>query len=43
LGLRRTGKSSVIRIAIEELGYPYIYLDLRKYEEKVYINYKEFV
>lgn len=34
LGLRRTGKSSLIRISLEELGYPYIYVDLRKFRRK---------
>ncbi|MEM0374129.1 MAG: ATP-binding protein [Sulfolobaceae archaeon] len=43
LGLRRTGKSSIIRIALNELNYPYIYLDLRKFEERSYINYKDFI
>lgn len=41
LGLRRTGKSSVIMIAVSELKLPYIYIDLRKFEEKVYISYKD--
>ncbi|WP_238842107.1 ATP-binding protein [Sulfolobus sp. E11-6] len=35
LGLRRTGKSSLIKIGINELNLPYIYLDLRKFEEKI--------
>lgn len=43
LGLRRTGKSSLIRISLEELGHPYIYVDLRKFEEKIYANYKDFI
>ncbi|BDC17938.1 ATP-binding protein [Acidianus sp. HS-5] len=43
LGLRRTGKSPLIRISLEELGYPYVYIDLRKFEEKTYINYKDFI
>ncbi|WP_243680282.1 ATP-binding protein [Vulcanisaeta souniana] len=28
-GLRRTGKTSLMRIALNEVGYPYIYLDVR--------------
>lgn len=40
LGLRRTGKSSVIRIALSELDLPYVYVDLRKFEEKGYISYR---
>jgi len=33
LGFRRTGKSSVIRKALNELSLPYIYIDLRKFKE----------
>jgi AAA+ ATPase superfamily predicted ATPase len=43
LGLRRTGKSSLIHIALNELNLPYIYIDLRKVEEKGYISYKDLV
>lgn len=43
LGLRRTGKSSLIRVALKETNYPYIYVDLRKFEERPYISYKDFV
>ena len=28
-GLRRTGKSSLMRVALNEAGYPYVYLDVR--------------
>ncbi len=28
-GLRRTGKTSLMRVALNEVGYPYIYLDVR--------------
>ncbi|NON63150.1 ATP-binding protein [Acidianus sp. RZ1] len=41
LGLRRTGKFSLINVALNELGIPYIYIDLRKYEEKSYVTYKD--
>lgn len=43
LGLRRTGKSSIIKISIKELNLPNIYIDLRKFEEKYYISYKDFL
>ncbi|NAY89192.1 MAG: AAA family ATPase [Desulfurococcales archaeon] len=43
LGFRRTGKSSVIRIALNELNFPYIYIDLRKFEEKGYASYKDLI
>ncbi|AFZ70726.1 putative ATPase (AAA+ superfamily) [Caldisphaera lagunensis DSM 15908] len=42
LGLRRTGKSSLIRISLNELNLPYIYLDLRMFEQNNYLSYKEF-
>ncbi|MEW9491631.1 MAG: ATP-binding protein [Candidatus Aramenus sulfurataquae] len=43
LGLRRTGKSSVLRIALNELGVPSVYVDLRKFEDRAYIPYKDFL
>jgi len=43
LGLRRTGKSSVIMISLNELGLPYIYVDLRKFEEKGFASYRDLV
>lgn len=43
LGLRRTGKSSLIKISLNELKHPYLYVDLRKFEEKAYVNYKDFI
>jgi len=43
LGLRRTGKSSLIKVALKEMNHPYIYVDLRKFEERVYISYKDLV
>nr|WP_281360028.1 ATP-binding protein [Metallosphaera tengchongensis] len=42
-GLRRTGKSSVVMISIGELKFPYIYIDLRRFEEKSYFSYKDFL
>ncbi|AHC52075.1 ATPase [Sulfolobus acidocaldarius SUSAZ] len=41
LGLRRTGKSSIIKIALNELDSPSIYIDLRKFEVMAYISYKD--
>ncbi|MGB9730371.1 MAG: AAA family ATPase [Thermoprotei archaeon] len=43
LGLRRTGKSSLIKIALNELRLSSIYIDLRKFEEKSYITSKDFL
>ncbi|MEM0053538.1 MAG: ATP-binding protein [Nitrososphaeria archaeon] len=43
VGLRRTGKSSLIRICLNELNLPSIYIDLRKFEDKGYITYKDFI
>ncbi|ARM76679.1 AAA family ATPase [Acidianus manzaensis] len=47
LGLRRTGKSSLIKISTKELehekGTITIYIDLRKFEEKNYFSYREFL
>ncbi|MFP3319678.1 MAG: ATP-binding protein, partial [Acidilobus sp.] len=43
LGLRRTGKSSVIMLSLNELGLPYIYVDLRKFEEKGFASYRDLV
>lgn len=36
LGIRRIGKTSVLRVALNELGAPYVYLDLRALEEEGY-------
>ncbi|WP_232085480.1 hypothetical protein [Conexivisphaera calida] len=43
LGLRRTGKSSPIQIALNELGLPYIYLDMREFEGSPYLRYRDFL
>ncbi|MGB9727358.1 MAG: AAA family ATPase [Nitrososphaeria archaeon] len=43
LGLRRTGKSSLIKICLNELNLPSIYIDLRKFEAKGYITYRDFI
>lgn len=33
LGIRRIGKTSVLKVALNELGAPYVYLDLRSLED----------
>ncbi len=43
LGLRRTGKSSLVKIALNELNLPYIYIDLRKFEEIPNLTYRDLV
>ncbi|WP_338602627.1 ATP-binding protein [Sulfolobus tengchongensis] len=47
LGLRRTGKSSLIKIATNELNKEkdalILYIDLRKFEEKNYVSYRDFL
>lgn len=42
VGIRRSGKTSLLRVALSECGYPYIYMDLRfsrapTYRDFVYI------
>jgi AAA+ ATPase superfamily predicted ATPase len=36
LGIRRIGKTSVLKVALNELEVPYVYLDLRILEEEGY-------
>ena len=36
LGVRRIGKTSLLKVALKEAGQPYIYLDLRILEEEGY-------
>ncbi len=43
LGFRRVGKSSLILVTLKELGLPSIYIDLRKFEERQYLSYRDFV
>jgi AAA+ ATPase superfamily predicted ATPase len=43
LGFRRVGKSSLILVALRELGLSSIYIDLRKFEERQYLSYRDFV
>ncbi|WP_243681235.1 ATP-binding protein [Vulcanisaeta souniana] len=37
------GKSSLILVAIREMGLPSIYIDLRKFEERQYLSYRDFI
>ncbi|MGC9227002.1 ATP-binding protein [Caldivirga sp.] len=41
LGIRRSGKSSLIKVLMKEEDAVWIYLDLRKYEGKLYLNYRD--
>ncbi len=40
LGLRRSGKSSVILVAASELSHPVVYIDARKFEAEPYLTFK---
>lgn len=41
LGTRRTGKTSLIKVATRDMNK--IYIDIRKFEEENYITYKDFM
>ena len=43
LGLRRTGKTSLLNVALNETGVTSIIIDCRVFEEKNSIGYKEFI
>jgi len=43
LGLRRTGKSSLINAVLNDYGYRYIYVDTRVLEQKPYAAYPDLV
>ena len=43
LGIRRSGKSSIVKVLMKEEDAMWIYIDLRKYEGKPYLNYKDLV
>ena len=43
IGLRRTGKTSLIKSVLNETKSTYIFLDMRRFENKDYIVYKDFV
>ncbi len=43
-GLRRVGKSSLIRAVLNEYApNNYFYIDLRRFEESGYVSYRDFV
>ncbi|BBD73303.1 hypothetical protein HS1genome_1692 [Sulfodiicoccus acidiphilus] len=43
-GLRRTGKFSLIRVAMgEDVGNLWMYLDMRKFEDSTFISYRDFL
>ncbi len=43
-GLRRMGKSSLIRAVLNEyVPNNYFYVDLRRFEEQGYVSYRDFV
>jgi len=43
LGLRRTGKTSLVKVAINEIKRPSIYIDCRVFEEKIAISIEDFI
>ena len=43
LGLRRTGKTSLVKSVLNSLKSTYIFLDMRKFEAREYIVYKDFI
>ena len=43
LGLRRTGKTSLLYVSLNTIGYPHIIIDCRSFEDKTYISYSDFV
>ena len=43
LGLRRTGKTSLLKVSLSEFKGPTITVDMRKIEEKGAISYRDFI
>ncbi|MGC9106115.1 MAG: AAA family ATPase [Thermoprotei archaeon] len=43
LGLRRTGKTSLVKSVLNSLKSTYVFLDMRKFENREYIVYKDFI
>lgn len=39
IGIRRSGKTSLLRVALNEIGYPYIYVDPRFSEAPTYRDF----
>jgi len=42
-GVRRTGKTSLLKVALSELGYPYVYLDTRLSSNPTYRDFANIV
>jgi len=43
LGLRRTGKTSLVKVALNEVNIPYILVDCRVFEERIAITSRDFI
>ncbi|MCC6054101.1 MAG: ATP-binding protein [Thermosphaera sp.] len=43
IGVRRTGKTSLLKVALSELGYPYVYLDTRVSTNPTYRDFANIV
>ncbi|AWR95719.1 AAA family ATPase [Acidianus brierleyi] len=43
LGLRRTGKTSLVKSVLNNIRATYVFLDMRRFENKEYIVYKDFL
>jgi AAA+ ATPase superfamily predicted ATPase len=43
IGLRRTGKTSLVKSVLNSLKVTYLFLDIRKFENREYIVYKDFI
>lgn len=43
MGLRGTGKTSLVKSILNHVGSTYVFLDIRKLENKEYIVYKNFI
>jgi len=43
LGLRRTGKTSLLKVALNQLNLPHIVIDCRVFEENISISYNDII
>ncbi|BCU67958.1 hypothetical protein HS7_13950 [Sulfolobales archaeon HS-7] len=43
LGLRRTGKTSLVKSVLNNVKATYIFLDMRRFENREYVVYKDFL
>jgi hypothetical protein len=43
IGLRRTGKTSLVKSVLNSFKVTYLFLDMRKFENREYIVYKDFI